>query len=186
MGYSITTPIKDESSKKKMLTFLKTNFIHWPKLIGSKSNDKYYRGPIGDDFSYDHGDCRIGFDFNASSFDRDYIFTLCRWMALKVGRIDEFPTRIRPSLSGKYPVIVYDGDEATDPDEGEGPWAVIDLTEDEVDKEYHWMLVDKFGVKSKINQKENAFNMDIEGCDGWLIISEEMKRLDKAWEIFNE
>lgn len=186
MGYTIATPCKDQASKKKMLAFLRSEFRHWPKLIASKSNDKYYRGPIGRDLSYDHGPCRIGFDHNSSGGERDYVFTICRWMALKVGRIDEFPTQVRPELTGKFPVIVYDGDEATSPEDGEGAWPVILDSVKGIPEEYMWAVVDKFGIKQKINEEEAKFYAKIDGYDGWEIIRKEMKRLNEAWEKFNE
>lgn len=181
MGYTIATPVKSEMAKCKMMAFLKKNFRHFPELEGRKKTAAvYYYGPIPNGkkcgLSYDSGKCRIGFDYNASGYERDYIFTICRWIALKVGRLYTFPTKNRADLQGDFPVIVYDGDEATDPEKGAGPWPILlDNLSDE-------QGVDQTGCKLIINPKEDRFYQDLYGYDGWELIRKEMKRLNSLWE----
>ena len=98
MGYSIATPIKSEKAKKEMMAFLRRHYNH--------TLDPYARGPIDRDLSYDHGPCRIGFDFNSP---HDYVASLCAWIALKVGKRKMYPTKQCDKVHGPYKYIVYDG-----------------------------------------------------------------------------
>ncbi len=97
-----------------MLRFLGKHFRHWAIVIGEGADTpRYYRGPLWDgmssneSLSYDSGSCRIGFDYKSSGFEREYIFSICRWMAMTVG------------LDGR-PVVVYDGIEEIVCVEGNG------------------------------------------------------------------
>jgi hypothetical protein len=97
MGYSIATPIKSEKAKARMMAFLTKNFDNLGVSL---------RGPLGSDLSYDHGPCRIGFD---NSITSDYAISMCAWIALKVGRVQVFPTKKCPRAAGPGKYIVYDG-----------------------------------------------------------------------------
>lgn len=191
MGYTVATPIRDEESKARMLAFLEKNFKHWDELRGRalQNRGRGYRGPIADDaadgLSYDHGSCRIGFDFNTPAFDRDYIFAVCRWMALKVGWCVEFPIApivavdgdeladpVCPGLVGVYPVIVYDG-------ESNNPWPMIRDRVTAGDA-HRWCVVDEFGCHDD-DYRSLVLNKEFYGYDGAKIIRDEMKRLDALW-----
>lgn len=100
MGYSIATPIRSNDLKQKMLRFLKKNWRNWPTLVGRPEDPQYLSDPRGGGLAYDHGKCRIGFDFNASEGERMYGWCACAWMALKVGR-----------KRNGHPHFMYDGDE---------------------------------------------------------------------------
>jgi len=144
MGYTVATPIRNEQDQALMFEFLFNNFRHWDDLRHRES--RYYRGPsVNGDLDYDKGPCRIGFDFSTSGFEREYIFAVCRWMALKVGRVDTFPTKCRPEVKGAHPVIAYDGDEATRAGDGDGPWPVI-LGGEELAEEVWWCTVSTSGA----------------------------------------
>jgi len=65
MGYSITAPIKSQKAKREMFGFLTENFVPFNELL-PKAYDGFchMRGPLDEDFSYDRGKCRIGFDYS--------------------------------------------------------------------------------------------------------------------------
>lgn len=191
MGYTVATPIRDEESKARMLAFLEKNFRHWQDVCGGREGtQRFYRGPLPDgELSYDKGPCRIGFDFNAGDYEREYIFAVCRWMALKVGRVDVVETSC---CRLKYPVIVYDGDDGQTEEDGTRPpaWPVIRVEPNDGDlpEEHAWCAVDRWGcrdfsVKSlpeRVRRRERMLVQDY-GYDGWAVVRREMQRLDALW-----
>ena len=97
MGYSIAMRAENKNLQKKMIHFMKENYVLPHILFGrendySRLTDNYgsnaRRGRSG--LSYDNNRMAIGFDFNACEPERDYIFAVTRWMALKVGAKKEF------------------------------------------------------------------------------------------------
>lgn len=82
MGYSIATPIKSQKAKVKMKDFMEKNYRPISVLFGYQ----YDCSNFTDDLAYDDGKCRLGFNYNACDPERSYIFLVCRWMSLKVGR----------------------------------------------------------------------------------------------------
>lgn len=89
-----------------MMKFLDENFRTFGDVIGE---DGYYRiKPTDikptDDLSYDHGKLRIGFNYaGMGDIKRNYIYGVCKWISLKVGR--------KKKIKGKtVPYYVWDGD----------------------------------------------------------------------------
>lgn len=112
MGYSIAAPIKSQKLKDKMMKFLDENFRTFEKVIGKES--RYGNYPT-DDLSYDDGKLRIGFNYSGmGDIERNYIFGVCKWISLKVGRKKKIGERT-------VPYYVYDGDEAIAIPEALGP-----------------------------------------------------------------
>jgi len=198
VGYSITAPMASEIAKKRMLAFLEKNLRKFPELLGKPADQPvYYRGPLEDglptneSLSYDDGPCRIGFDYNCSSLEREYIWTICRWMALQCGRIDIFQYSPHfPNLQGAFPVVVYDGQEYGDPKDGEGPQPVILDTSpgNRIPKELHWLMVNPLGLPSRPSEHRKKiieFDNQIYGLDGQALLQKEMERLQKLWDAEN-
>jgi len=192
MGYTIATPIRDEKTKAKMLAFLKANFRQFTELTDKNGPHNYYRGPLPDglpsdeSLSYDSGPCRIGFDFNDGGFAREYIFTVCRWMALKVGRLYSFPTKGTPDLQGDIPIYAYDGDDQDDSNEEGGPTPVLLEGSMDVPEKKSWCVVNKLGVIVHHRNKMVEFMLSMmPDLDGYELIRVEMERLDALWNANN-
>ena len=191
MGYSIAIRCKNKELKEKMITFMEANYRGWSK-IGNQQDD-YSR--FSDDLSYDSGKMAIGFDYNACEPDRDYIFAVCRWMALKIGR------KRRWKELGLIPFYVCDGGHTAD---DRFPILVKDEWEKKAPNSYEWCLVTSTGFKpvenkykgsplyeeykkkGRVNEfitkhtsiYENLFG----GCKKVnKLISDELKRLDDLW-----
>lgn len=147
--------------------------------------------------SYDSHKLALGFDYNACESERDYIFAVVRWMALKVGQIKEFKGL------GKAPCYVYDGGTMATED----VWPVLIDTEWKLPSSSEWVpnLVSKTGFKSltakflnhpgyaKAKNKEvwlekmkanleSLYDGKVDSIDK--IISEELNRLEELWDIF--
>lgn len=96
MGYSISVHVSSDELRSKMLQFLEKGYRKWSVVCG-KNPSKCHgssRGPT-DDLSYGGTKTSIGFDYQSGmyGFERDYIYSLTRWMAIKVGdRKTEMPT----------------------------------------------------------------------------------------------
>lgn len=162
MGYSVATPIKSQKAKAEMLAFLDKNFRHF--------NEKWpSRGPLGEDLSYDHAPCSIGFDYGAGTNEdeREFIFHVCYWMALKVGRKLTFPTKQTPDVHGSFAVICYDGYEH---------WPVCLDTDPETP--INVIRVNKCGYKKPRRFWQRMFT-------DYKRLHKELQRLDKLWEERN-
>lgn len=170
MGYSIATPIRNAEAKKEMLEFLKKNFRNTEDVF---KVPHYSRGPLGEDLSYDHGKCRIGFDYNCGEPERGYIYTVCRWMALKVGALQRFNlTEGKVELIGEFPYLVYDGYGHT-PVIQEDPKRVVPDV-------YRYYVMDQLGVKADTYSLDSWLKKEL-GIDPLQALKEEMKRLDAEW-----
>jgi len=71
-----------------MLDFLGVNYRRWSVVCGVDPNE--WHGSAGeptDDYSYGKTDGSIGFDYQSGmyGFERDYVYSVLRWMAIKVG-----------------------------------------------------------------------------------------------------
>jgi hypothetical protein len=151
---TIVTPIKSEKAKNEMMAFLTKNF---------RALDGWLGGPKDNDFAYDHGSCRIGFDYGSGSPEREYAYVVCYWIALKVGRTEKFPNSDIPDLEGEYPYVVYDGDET---------WPVV---LDTGRKLHNRVVVNSFGIRTYIHFLDRM-------TTDWKRIRKEMKRLNDLYE----
>lgn len=87
MGYSISIHVKSKPVRRKMLDFMEVNYRRWSVVCGKDPNEwsGSSRGPT-DDLSYGGSKTSIGFDYGPmAGFERDYIYSVLRWMAIKVG-----------------------------------------------------------------------------------------------------
>lgn len=200
MGYSIACHAADKASFKRMAKFMAKKYRKPAKVFGLKNNYSRLATNMGKDacthLSYDRCPLAIGFDFNSCEPERDYIFDVVRWMALKIGEKKMFK-----GLGKKVPYICYDGGHCLD-----DRWPV--LVEDEWKnkvKSMKWCLVtavgmsplryrfegdgvlDKLEEKKKANYiaKRNELQKNICGFsmdEADKIIEKELQRLDKAWK----
>jgi hypothetical protein len=165
MGYSIAVPVKNNDLKNKMLSFLDKEYKPWSTMDNRWKND--YASHPTDDLDYDNGKCRIGFNYNTAYPERFYIYTILRWMVLKVGK-----KRKHKSFDTNILYYVYDGCEIS-------PVVIKDTMP--VPKDYQWAIVDQYGWKPS-----NKFDRSIykkKECDVWdELIKKEVEKLDDLWE----
>jgi hypothetical protein len=87
MGYSISIQVSSNPLRKKLLDFMGVNYRRWSVVCGKDPSEwsGSSRGPT-DDISYGVDKTSIGFDYGPmQGFERDYIYSVLRWMAIKVG-----------------------------------------------------------------------------------------------------
>jgi hypothetical protein len=175
MGYSIATPIVSEAVKQELLAFFSKHYRKWTDVRYDGKYSNYLDGPT-DDLDYDHGPCRIGFNYNASGGEREYGFSVCRWMALHVGKRRDF---LDLKGLGPVPYVVYDGHERF-------PVLVREACPD-VPKGASF--VDEYGVRSlskielELLGKGNSLVADLELDLG--VIRKELERLTKDWRSYH-
>lgn len=164
MGYSFATPIKSPKARDNMVAFLEKHYRPWEQIIepfkGELENgrgimpfvsfDTRARGPLADDLAYDHGKCKIGFDYGAgfSDGERYWMYNFCYWMAQRAGRRRVF-TKKAPDC-GAVPYVVYDGYEA---------WPVLEASDykDKVGEHHEWLVENGFrGMVSLIEWEKRA------------------------------
>lgn len=195
MGYSFAIRAANNKLKKKMKAFMDEHYHKPHELFGGKND--YSR--FTDDLSYDSHRMALGFDFNATEPERDYIFAVCRWMALKVGQV-----RARwKSLGKAVPFTVYDGGLSND---DRWPVLVKDEWERVVPKDLDWCLVSSLGFKTyrdkfkglpvqkgeteeqvidrMIEAQSCLFGRPVEEVEK--LIEDELKRLDKLWKAYSK
>lgn len=161
MGYSIATPIKSVKAKNEMLSFLHRNF--------SNLGNEYMQGPLDARFlAYNDKKCAIG--FNGTTID-DYMIGLCAWMALKVGRVQVFPTKANPKVAGPLKILRYDGMET---------WPLLVTQRYRKDLRGYVQVNWVGALVPKPRSMRGLFRglVDFLGDD---IIYEELKRLDTLW-----
>ena len=83
MGYTISVKLVPEL-REKMLTFMARDFKSWSALTGEAHD---YVSPLltDDELEYCPKKGHTGFNYNASGLEREYAFSVIRWMALKAG-----------------------------------------------------------------------------------------------------
>jgi hypothetical protein len=169
MGYSIAIRCRSEQLRKRMLRFMKENFVPADKLFSSV--DMAAAPGVTTDMSYDEGKTGLGFDYSAwvQGEERAYICTVLRWMALKIGRRRTW--RKRWPEYGPLPHYVYDGYDA------------VPIFLESPPKDY--VKTDQYGCQrlSKFTRmllRGYGRQSDPRKVSG--IIRAEMRRLDKLWE----
>lgn len=107
MGYSISCIAKNKVLLLKMWEFLQEHYVEPAQLFNQKDNYSRLAINIADStgLSYDHRKNAIGFDYNACEPERDYIFLVVKWMAIKIGKT------IKIKNVGEVPYYIYDGNE---------------------------------------------------------------------------
>lgn len=139
MGYSVSFRARNPESKSEMFGFLTQHFRPWSEVSGVPEEDSV--GAVQEKLSYDRDPLAVGFDYSSmTGWERYYIFTVCRWAALKVSpKVRELKVGIEVLSFPKWTTfIVYDGDEF---------WPVF--TADSPPKQFSdrtWMTYDHLGV----------------------------------------
>lgn len=174
MGYSVSTPCKSPKALRTMLGFLLEHYRRWSEVSEQKYD--YATKPL-EDLSYDQGGCKIGFDYNASMAERDYIFDICRFMALRVGRLGRWDDFRDPA-----PYILYDGFDR---------YPVLDKTQWEyVPKGWRWAKVHPWGESIRHCCLDPALRRCRPGLDDeerqdikhhMKLIRTELQRLSALW-----
>ncbi len=185
MGYSIAIRAENDMLLKKMIQFMEENYRNPHEIFGGEGD--FSR--LSDDLSYDDDKLAYGFDYNACEPERDYIFLICRWMAIKIGQKKHWKEL------GSVPHIVYDGYE---------PWPVLIDTEwkDKVPEEFEWCLVSSTGFvavdakyirmaerlkKPKVLKNQRRLIEEMSGMKPEKlnkILENELIRLDELWSKY--
>jgi hypothetical protein len=144
MGYSIAIRARSITLRAKMLAFMTTNYQSWPALMGHPDGPCYASSPTGD-LSYDRSKLALGLDYGVcSGWEREWAFTIIRWMALKVGSNRKtFSNGIK--VPTPTPFMVYDGYET---------WPLIvgtKATAKKLSKDFQWCAVDAQGIHNGPN-----------------------------------
>jgi hypothetical protein len=140
MGYSLSTVAKSKAAQERMLAFMEKHYEPAWKVRGLKEGAEFISAPM-DDLSYAHSKNQIGFDFNASGFEREYMFTVTHWMALKIGRLTDSAKLDDEDVffgGDPAPFILYDGDDR---------WPVLNRPLKEIPKRLHWCGTDRLGMR---------------------------------------
>ena len=109
MGYSIGIRPRSKKLRDRMLGFMNANYLGWPALRGDPDGPCFAGAPT-DDLSYDSGTkLPLGINYGScGGWEREYAFTIVRWMALRVGtNRTTFSDGIRTKKP--TPFMVYDG-----------------------------------------------------------------------------
>lgn len=183
VGYTIATPCRSYPALAKMMAFWAENYRSWPALWGQPNGPCYVSSPRDKDLSYDSGSCRIGFDYNASGGEWEYAYGLCRFMALRVGRLKRFEGFEDPA-----PYMVYDGHES---------WPVLNRSEWVlVPKRWTWSFVGPTGYRPSTQTRsllrcakkygKNSSDWYPEALEESkqedVVIRRELNRLAKLWD----
>jgi hypothetical protein len=86
MGYSICVSARHPKLQKAMLQFMEKEYRGAPKVFGYDGHE--YASPPMEDLSYCSQPNQVGFDYNACDPEREYITSVTRWMAIKIGERD--------------------------------------------------------------------------------------------------
>lgn len=150
MGYSLAIPVKSDELRQKFLSFMQKNFRHWYVVCGKDPSE--WHGSASDPtdrVSYGDAKTSIGFDYQSGmyGFERDYIYSVTRWMAVKVGdrtvRMDVGEDDYQVVVFQEpTPYYIYDCDT--------NPTPVLVVTEEQEaalpDDQRQW-AVDRWGVR---------------------------------------
>lgn len=146
MGYSVGIHVQNVHLQQKMLAFMEKEYRpHW-QIRGLKNYTDCYSSPPRVDLDYFQGKCIIGMDYNAGGFERGYVFTLARWMALKVAKTRRTFDDPEVIFEKPVPYVVYDGCDS---------WPVLVKPLSAVPKIIRWCCVDRYGMKLSITQADD-------------------------------
>lgn len=148
MGYTISIPIKSKKLRIKFFKFMERNYRRWSVVTGKDPNEWHgSSGPPTDEVF--ERPTSIGFDYQSGmgGFERDYLYSVIRWMAIKVGdRLTEMDTDDQPEVLVSFPQPIphynYDCDPFETP--------VLVVTEEQeatLDKKHRHWAVDEWGLR---------------------------------------
>jgi hypothetical protein len=194
MGYTIAAHAKNARLQTAMVVFMKEHYRKVDEFFPGLGNSHL---AVGKDLSYDSNKLAIGFDFNSAEPERDYIFAVTRWMALKVGGLIKVE-----GLTEKVPCIYYDGGRSKDE-----RWPVLPRAQwkKKTPKKWGWCLTNEIGLrpsglkflgtplyeaadaagKKKLYIEHSQCMKDLCGYsfeEMDKIILKELKRLEAAWK----
>lgn len=191
MGYSIAIRAK-KNLREKMIKFMEKNYREAHTVFGYEYSlsSFAYNSTTEKGMSYDNAPAAMGFNYNSGMDEpeRNYVFSVTRWMALKIGMVKKHPEL------GTIPYYVYDGGNSKD-----DYWAILIKSEWEakVPQNYKWCLVNELGFKSMesclryfhltskiLNKTKNAFSslMGFSMSKANKKILDELNRLDELWK----
>lgn len=149
MGYTISIPIQSLELRTKFFQFMEKNFRHW-SIVTGKTPDEWRGsgGPPTDDVF--ERPTSIGFNYQSGmgEFERDYLYSVIRWMAIKVGdrlsemTIDETDTGPKMAVTFPQPTPYYHCEPFENP--------VLVVTESQIptlDKDSRQWAVDELGIR---------------------------------------
>jgi hypothetical protein len=180
---TISTPVQTRTLLEEVHRFLIDNLLSWPEVTQNPESSSSISKPLLDEEHYVYvkqkpeclndggGVCRIGFRYSASCLeDRDYIWTVCRWIAIRFGRLVVYPD---------YPVVlpqlVYSGCDRI---------AVLPTSalRRSVPVPPDWTIVDAWG-RPQFTQEDARFGqLAPEETYTRVLLLKEMKRLDEVWD----
>jgi len=107
MSYSIMTPFKDNKTRDQMLDFLINHYHNPHRLFGEKS--LFVSEPlIEPSYGPEEGPVPVvGFNYYDGGLQREYVWQVCKWMALTAGKKDRLLVQFGDEQ--EYPYIIYDG-----------------------------------------------------------------------------
>ena len=143
MGYSIAIRCRSPKLKEKMIAFMEQHYQLPGQVFNVGGSSRF-----SDDLDYDHAKSALGFDYGACPDpERHYIFTVTKWMALKIGR-----RAWVKDLKEYVPYIAYDGYETC-------PILPESLWQEKVPKSLRWAITDNIGYKPM----QDSFVSDAQG-----------------------
>lgn len=152
MGYSLSIRVRSDELRLRFLRFMQENFRRWSVVCGKEPSE--WHGSASDptdDLSYGGTKTSIGFNYQSGmyGFERDYIYNVIRWMAIKVGdREDQMLIEgtgsdiVVHQFTDPTPYYIYDGEEYLNP--------VLVVTEGQaatLPKDQSKWSVDEWGVR---------------------------------------
>jgi len=151
MGYTISIPIKSKKIRVKFFKFMEKNFRHWSIITGKNPDEWQGSGGPPTDEVWERP-TSIGFDYQSGmcGFERDYLYSVIRWMAIKVGdrlpemKTDETDDDHEVSVTFPQPVPYYNYD--CEPFEN----PVLVVSENQIptlDKNSRQWAVDEWGIR---------------------------------------
>lgn len=112
-GYSISVPAKSHKLKEQMRAFLREEYRPWPTVVEDEELAAGFAGPLMDDeLSHTAGRCIVGFDYGqVAGPEREYHYSLMRWVALKIGKHRSRFRSPHVVLSTGVPYVMFDASE---------------------------------------------------------------------------
>jgi hypothetical protein len=141
MGYTVAVHAKNKNLLCDMWVFMQEYYTKPSALFGRKNDYSRLSVNINKEpgLSYDHSKLAIGFDYNAVGPERDYIFSIIRWMTIKIGKTK------RLKAIGDVPYYVYDGYDKC-------LVIVGDFYNENIPEEYKHCVVDSYGYQTFASQ----------------------------------
>lgn len=150
MGYSVAARASDKATLRRMIAFMEEHYREPHEVFGREhdySRLAHNLGPKAERLSYDSNRLSLGFDYNACEPERDYIFAVVRWMALKMGALKKFKE------VGEVPYVAYDGGRCAG-----DRWPVLTKKAwgRKVPECWAWTVTDSVGFKSLRRYREGC------------------------------